>query len=117
MEELLAWLVGALITGFVGYCIGSRAGMGGSGFTLGFLLGPCGWVLLYFMMRMNAREASVEATQRAEAVRRVPCPMCREPVIRGARLCPHCRSPLDWSAERHRGKIVIPARRRTGPRR
>lgn len=30
-----------------------------------------------------------------EAEVRVPCPMCGEGIIRGARKCPHCREILD----------------------
>lgn len=59
---------------------------------LGIILGPVGLILAIYL---DKRDADAQARAR-HAAARAPCPMCREPVLKGAKICPHCRSPLTW---------------------
>jgi hypothetical protein len=43
----------------------------------------------------------------------IRCPLCREPVVKGCRLCPSCRSPLAWSGARPKDAALPKRRQRT----
>ena len=69
MTLFLIWL----LCGIVAAVIGSHKRAGGTGFILGFLLGPFGILIAIFM----------QGEQKT-------CPFCAELVKPGALLCKHC---------------------------
>jgi hypothetical protein len=88
--EWTALVIFWLICGIIGTVIGSFRNAGGTGFLLGFLLGPLG-VLLVLMVEGRPK-----------------CPHCAEHHQPGAKICPHCRTALtvtrswvdDWQSQR-----------------
>ena len=74
----MTWIGAALVCAFVGAVIAGRKGAAGAGFLWGLLLGPLGVLIAIFL------------DDRPE------CPMCRNPVNNGARICGSCRSQLAW---------------------
>ena len=66
-------LIAAALFGIIGAMISSRKGEWGTGFLLGFLLGPIG-VLLALFMRGNRKE----------------CCHCRALIHKLATVCSHC---------------------------
>jgi hypothetical protein len=46
--------------------------------------------------------AAPDLRAQQSAKERAPCPHCAEQILRAAKICPHCRSPLDpgWSTKR-----------------
>ena len=79
-----------------GWCAGKRNGSPSDGLFYGLLFGPLGVAIAWL-----------------SAGRRVPCDFCRELVLPGAKLCPHCqrehplsqpqaRAIVDSLEERHR---------------
>lgn len=70
---LYAWI---FVFGSLGFAIGERRENKWAGFFLGILLGPFGLLLTLAIDN------------------RPQCPMCLEPIKSGARVCPHCRSPV-----------------------
>jgi hypothetical protein len=69
----LVWLAFIIAT----IVMAQRKGQLLAGILLGFLLGPIGFLVVALM-----------------SGDRLPCPYCKELVIPGALLCPHCRSQL-----------------------
>ena len=50
MESIMVFIVGSIIYGiggWVGYTIGKPKNRGTSGFWLGLLMGPIGWIIIY----------------------------------------------------------------------
>jgi hypothetical protein len=70
-----------LIFGAVGALIGNRKGAAGSGFFLGVMLGPLGWI--------------ITAISKGN---RIACPACRELVDPAATICPKCQTRLGAAA-------------------
>jgi hypothetical protein len=64
---------------------------GGAIFLLTILLGwtGIGWVAALIWAASGPRGQDVAARDT------IPCPYCREPILRGAVICKHCRSRLD----------------------
>lgn len=108
----MEWIVVAVICGLIGAPIGKSFDRLWFGIFLGALFGPVGWltVLIVGMLSERDRRGAVAL----EPVR-VPCPMCLEPVVKGAKICPHCRSAIEWPKEPKRvvklGGVVIKRRR------
>lgn len=73
MELFLVWLVSIIIATM----IGQRKGTPVLAFMLGVVLGPLGVLIVL-----------------ASSGNRLPCPYCREKIIKGALKCPHCQSDL-----------------------
>jgi hypothetical protein len=57
-----------------------------------------GWAIVLVMALLPA--ASYRDTLAAPEPERLPCPYCAEPILAAARLCRHCRQPLDrfWAS-------------------
>ena len=105
MADLLPLLLAdAIVFGLIGLVYALAKG---SRFANYLLLGPIG-----FLIALRLDERADDAQTRARhADARAPCPMCREPVVKGAKRCPHCRSPLAWP----RQPKPRPARRKRPP--
>jgi hypothetical protein len=73
MELLIVWLGCAVASTL----IGARKGADGIGCLLGALLGPVGIIIT----------ACLPGD-------RLECPYCREPVRKGATVCPHCQKAI-----------------------
>lgn len=69
-----ALCVSAVIGGLIAQLLNGRAG---SGLLLGLLLGPLGWVIVFFLEDKRKR-----------------CPACRSVIDGQATVCPHCATPL-----------------------
>jgi|GEM_PF-1616246 len=67
---------GMFISGIIGAVIGSTRNNAASGFFLGALLGPIGWLLAFVVDR------------------RPVCPACKGHVPEGAAKCMHCASDI-----------------------
>ena len=73
-----SWILFAFVCGFLGALIGHAKDAVGPGFALGFFLGPLGLIAAF----------AVDCRHR--------CPACLERLWRLARICPHCRTNLEW---------------------
>jgi hypothetical protein len=51
--QVLSMMVYMLIPGGIGALIGRTKGRGGAGFLLGFLLGPIGWIITFFLRQKH----------------------------------------------------------------
>ena len=109
MADLLSLLLAdAIVFGLIGLVYALAKGSRFANYLLlGLLLGPIGFLIA---LRLDERDADAQARAR-HAAARAPCPMCREPVVKGAKRCPHCRSPLAWP----RQPKPRPARRKRPP--
>ena len=64
------------------------------------------WLLLSLIVSplLTALLVAISPNLKVKAVEssRSPCPHCAEQILRAAKICPHCRSPLDpgWSTKR-----------------
>ena len=67
-------VIASILCGIVGNALGATKARGPSGFLLGSLLGPLGWVLILHIADGLAR-----------------CPICRTVVSDGVQTCPSCR--------------------------
>lgn len=61
------------------------------GLIVGFLFGPFG---LFYALFKRRTGAAVVREARAEG--RVPCPHCAEFILPAAKICPYCRSPIEY---------------------
>jgi len=94
---LAVMLIIALLCGAVCRSLFEAKGRsGGSGFMLGFLLGPLG-VLIAAVLSTDARE--LESSELRNGVRK-RCPDCAESVLKEARKCKHCGFVLDGPGAR-----------------
>ena|ERR1700678_2067315 len=81
MGELLLW---AIIGGFIGAGLGREKNQSASGLVWGALLGPIGWIIVYFLPHRGPK-----------------CPECLAPIAPDARKCRHCGSQSNaYAAER-----------------
>jgi predicted amidophosphoribosyltransferase len=74
MGELLLW---PIIGGIIGAGIGQEKKQWASGLLWGALLGPIGWIIVYFLPHRGPK-----------------CPECLAPVDPAARKCRHCGSEM-----------------------
>lgn len=79
VELVIGWVVVAAL-------IGAIASSRNRGFALGF------WTSLLFSPIIGIIVVLLNSDGRG------PCPECKEPVIKGAARCPHCRTELEWGA-------------------
>lgn len=70
-------LLGSIISGLIGMAIGSVKGSPGTGFFLGFLLGPIGWLIIALVPDNRPK-----------------CPYCKGAIIPGAIKCKNCGSTI-----------------------
>lgn len=87
MEFILIWLLCGVIAGVIANSRGGSAMIGG---LLGFLLGPFGVALAFFLGGEKEREAAALA----DGLRK-KCPMCAELVQPEAQVCKHCGHRLE----------------------
>lgn len=85
-------LLGLVLSGIIGYFLGSHKGMGAFGFLVSALLGPIGW-LLVLVSKGNVRK----------------CPYCGEGIRFEATICKHCRSKVDPATRRDSLAKIITA--------
>lgn len=94
MEWLFIWLFLAILVGVFAH---RRGRMGFGWFVLAVMLSPLlTWLLLLAIgpaKRAGATPAPAPSPL-ADTRDRVPCPECRELVLRDARKCKHCSSVL-----------------------
>ena len=100
-----------LFKGGIGYLIGTRKGKGGLGFVLGLFLGIIGWIIIAVIPGDSPAMMPVRrcrdcgrpiprgqlACPRCRPKReadRVPCPLCAELILPGARICRYCHNKL-----------------------
>lgn len=95
---MIPWLLVAGLCGVFGWMIGKAFNRAGMGIALGALFGPLGLLVVVVVGLCDAsNEARYSPRRRSpSAPVRVPCPMCKEMIIKGAAICPHCRSELTW---------------------
>jgi hypothetical protein len=74
MEFLFSILMGTVICGAIGGICAERRGRGGSGFVLGFMLGPLGIILALFLPE-NPKRAADAAVKRAREEYKKPDPL------------------------------------------
>jgi hypothetical protein len=72
-------LISCVISGLIGMAIANSKGKGGSGFALGFFLGPIGWIVAALL------------TPNPGALGKLKCQFCQEWVSPKATVCPHCQ--------------------------
>jgi len=80
---LTAFVVGALISGLIGFAIGSSKDRSAEGFWLGALLGPIGWLIAALLPEKLRRR----------------CQYCLKGVPEGATKCCHCGSTLTGTTQ------------------
>ncbi|MEX2306209.1 MAG: hypothetical protein WD738_01370 [Pirellulales bacterium] len=85
MTLVIGACVSAVIGGLLALALNGRVGMG---LLLGFLLGPIGWAIIFFLEDKRRR-----------------CPACRGIVDRRASVCLHCARPL--AAESSRSHVAV----------
>lgn len=90
------WLVVAVICGAIGFLLGRGVERPGLGALFGFLFGPLGLILILLLGLGGGERRAVPRRRGPSGPVRVPCPMCKEMIIKGAAICPHCRSELTW---------------------
>lgn len=96
------WLISAVLCGAFGFLIGRGVERPGMGALLGFLFGPLGLILILLFGLSDGSPRRAPSRRRVSAGPvRVPCPMCKEMIIKGAAICPHCRSELTWPEVHH----------------
>jgi hypothetical protein len=84
------YAVAAVILGVICSLIYQRKGhSAGAGFLLGLALGLIGLVIV--TLSKPAAAGGVDIMNPLKANPYVPCPYCRELMLRDARVCPHCR--------------------------
>ena len=100
------WLVVAVICGAIGFLLGRGVERPGLGALFGFLFGPLGLILTLLLGLGGGERRAVPRRRGPSGPVRVPCPMCKEMIIKGAAVCPHCRSELTWPEVRHQAVRV-----------
>lgn len=90
------WLVVAVICGAIGFLLGRGVERPGLGALFGFLFGPLGLILTLLLGLGGGERRAAPRRRGPSGPVRVPCPMCKEMIIKGAAICPHCRSELTW---------------------
>ena len=114
------WFWSAIICGTLGALVGRAFGKSVLGAVLGALFGPLGLLVVLIVGLCSdgaeSRRPVRPSASRAPAEVRVPCPHCREQVIKDAEVCPHCRLPIVWPEAPRRvvkvGGVVVKPRRR-----
>lgn len=114
------WLVVAVICGAIGFLLGRGVERPGLGAIFGFLFGPLGLILI-LLLGLAGGERRTAPRRKVSGPVRVPCPMCKEMIIKGAAICPHCRSELTWPEVRRKvvkvgGRVVRQRRLVVKPR-
>ena len=67
LTELLFWIfLSAVVSSIIGAIIGSTVNKGGSGFLLGVLLGPIGWIIVLLLPREETDNTQEESVARLE---------------------------------------------------
>jgi hypothetical protein len=92
------WLISAglwsVLFGGLGTVIANSRGVSAfDGFILGLFLGPFGLIGIYFIGGEEAKREKLLAS----AARRA-CPYCAELVRPEAKICPHCKEPVNVSS-------------------
>ncbi len=56
------------------------------------------WVCWYWKINqmVGLQKETVDLLGKLVVTHNAACPECREPIVRGATKCPHCRTSLEW---------------------
>lgn len=104
VDFLIVLVLGAGISGVIGLAIAASKGKGGSGFLLGALLGPIGWIVAAVIEPSPAvrqRRIAEQAQANAQALAHQPpagtplqpCRWCAELIQPAAVVCRFCNRP------------------------
>jgi len=94
MEVIIGLILYALLASAVAAYAERRGRNRIAWFLVSLLLSP----LIGFLLVAGSRDLKPKTTIEPRA----PCPHCAEQILPAAKICPHCRSPLDpgWSTKR-----------------
>lgn len=87
-------MICGVIFGVIGLLIGKRKRRPLGGFVLGLLLGPLGWLLVFF--GPTAKDKNIKH-----------CPYCRSIVRPKIRICGHCENIMNWVGNEPQRKITM----------
>src|SRR5882724_9764189 len=87
MEWVVFWLLCAVVVAFLAHRKGRDAVRW---FFIAVLISP----LIAFIILLIAPDLQKEREKVEAAALRAPCPFCSEPIMKTARICPHCRSDV-----------------------
>jgi hypothetical protein len=87
MEWVFFWLLCAGVVAFLAHRKGRDAVRW---FFIAVLISP----LIAFIILLIAPDLQKEREKVEAAALRTPCPFCSEPIMKTARVCPHCRSDV-----------------------
>lgn len=98
---IVVYLMIGLLCGAIAIPIAQAKGReGGSGFLLGFLLGPIG-ILIVAILSPNTK--ALEDSELRSGIRK-RCPDCAETVLKEARKCKHCGYQFEQPVKAQQGE-------------